>query len=47
MSNREVAVELLLSVKTVERHLTHIYRKLGVDSRTDLSNALTAGWRSR
>ena len=47
MSNREVAAELLLSVKTVERHLTHIYRKLGVDSRTDLSDALTAGWRSR
>ncbi|MDA0185765.1 helix-turn-helix transcriptional regulator, partial [Solirubrobacter phytolaccae] len=36
-SNRDVAAELLVSVKTVERHLTSVYRKLGVGSRTELT----------
>jgi DNA-binding CsgD family transcriptional regulator/tetratricopeptide (TPR) repeat protein len=36
-TNREVAGELLLSVKTVEVHLTHIYAKLGISSRTQLA----------
>jgi DNA-binding CsgD family transcriptional regulator len=36
-SNREVAAELVLSVKTVEHHLTRIYTKLGVRSRTELA----------
>ena len=35
-SNREVAAELFLTPKTVEFHLTRIYRKLGVRSRTEL-----------
>ncbi len=39
-SNREVAAELLLSLKTVERHLTHVYRKLGIESRAALGDAL-------
>lgn len=38
--NREVAAALFLSTKTVERHLTVIYRKLGVRSRTELANAV-------
>lgn len=38
--NREVAAALFLSTKTVERHLTAIYRKLDVRSRTELANAL-------
>ena len=33
---RELSREFLVSVKTVERHLTHVYRKLGVDSRAEL-----------
>ena len=41
-TNREVAAELLLSVKTVEVHLTRIYAKLGVSSRSQLA-ALTTG----
>ena len=35
-SNREVAAELILSVKTIEHHLGRIYRKLGIRSRTQL-----------
>ena len=34
--NREIAGELLVSAATVEAHLTRIYRKLGVRSRTEL-----------
>jgi DNA-binding CsgD family transcriptional regulator len=36
-TNREVASELLLSVKTVEVHLTRVYAKLGVSSRAQLA----------
>jgi DNA-binding CsgD family transcriptional regulator len=35
-SNREVADELVLSVKTVGYHLGNVYHKLGVHSRTQL-----------
>jgi DNA-binding CsgD family transcriptional regulator len=37
-SNKEVAAAMFLSAKTVEYHLGHIYRKLGVRSRTELSH---------
>ena len=37
MSNREVADRLYLSVRTVERHLTNIYRKIDVHSRVQAS----------
>jgi DNA-binding CsgD family transcriptional regulator len=36
-SNREVATEMMLSVKTVQFHLTRIYTKLGVRSRAELA----------
>lgn len=36
-SNREAAATLFLSVKTIERHLTNSYRKLGLRSRTELA----------
>lgn len=35
--NREIAGELFVSVATVEAHLTRIYRKLHVRSRTELA----------
>lgn len=37
LSNREVAAELYVSPKTVQYHLTRIYAKLGVRSRTELA----------
>ncbi len=41
-SNREAAGELYLSVKTVEFHLSHIFAKLGIRSRRELSAQLSA-----
>ena len=39
-SNREIAAELFLAPKTIEFHLSQIYRKLGIHSRTQLVAAL-------
>jgi DNA-binding CsgD family transcriptional regulator len=36
LSNREIAEKLFVTIKTVEWHLKHSYRKLGVSSRRDL-----------
>ncbi|HEY0536692.1 MAG TPA: AAA family ATPase [Actinoplanes sp.] len=40
LNNAEAASVLFVSRKTVEAHLTRVYRKLGVRSRTDLTRAL-------
>jgi DNA-binding CsgD family transcriptional regulator len=40
MSNREIAEALFVTVKTVEWHLKHAYRKLDVGSRRELGTAL-------
>jgi DNA-binding CsgD family transcriptional regulator len=39
-TNREVAAALFLGERTVAGHLTHIYAKLGVRSRTELARRL-------
>jgi DNA-binding CsgD family transcriptional regulator len=39
-SNREIAQELFVTVKTVEAHLTNSYRKLGISSRDALGTHL-------
>ena len=40
-SNAEAARRLFLSPKTIEVHLTHVYRKLGITRRGELSIAFT------
>jgi ATP/maltotriose-dependent transcriptional regulator MalT len=39
-SNKEIAGELFMSVSTVEAHLSHVYRKLGIRSRSGLGSRL-------
>ena len=34
-SNREIAVDLKISTRTAERHITNIYNKLGISSRAE------------
>ena len=43
LTNTDVAAELFLSVKTVEFHLSSIYRKLGISSRAQLIRVLNEG----
>lgn len=40
LTNKEIAAQLFLSVKTVEFHLHNTYAKVGVRSRTELSSKL-------
>jgi hypothetical protein len=57
MSNRQVASELFVSIKTVQFHLTHIYTKLRISSRAELAavfpiarcgdDAAVSEWRQR
>ena len=39
-TNHEVAKALFLAERTVASHLTHVYAKLGVRSRTELARRL-------
>lgn len=42
LSNKEIAQALFISVYTVERHLKHVYAKLGIRSRGQLAQRLRA-----
>lgn len=45
LSNKDIAQELCLSVRTVEARLTSVFNKLGVGSRTEaVIRGLKAGW---
>lgn len=47
MSNKDIADELCLSVRTVQAHLAHIFNKLQVGSRTEaILHGLKKGWLS-
>ena len=40
LTNREIARQLVVTVKAVEWHLSHVYRKLGIRSRSGLAGTL-------
>lgn len=40
LTNRQIAERLIISEKTVERHLSHIFEKLIVDSRVEVARAV-------
>jgi DNA-binding CsgD family transcriptional regulator len=42
LTNTEIAERLVLSVRTVESHLDHIYGRLGISSRAALASRVTA-----
>jgi DNA-binding CsgD family transcriptional regulator len=45
-TNREIAEQLFVTVRTVESHLSNVYRKLGVELRADLLAALETSRRT-
>jgi DNA-binding CsgD family transcriptional regulator len=42
LTNREIAQTLFVTARTVEGHLTSVFRKLQLDSRAELASALSA-----
>jgi DNA-binding CsgD family transcriptional regulator len=40
MTNRRIAAELVVSIKTVEYHLRNAFQKLGISRRSDLAPLL-------
>jgi len=40
LSNRQIAEKLVISVRTVDAHVDHIFGKLGVSSRADLTTLI-------
>jgi DNA-binding CsgD family transcriptional regulator len=43
LTNQDIAERLVVSVRTVEAHLSHVYAKFGITRRTDLLAALDIG----
>jgi DNA-binding CsgD family transcriptional regulator len=43
MTNKQIGDELFLSIKTIERHLSHVFAKLNVSSRAQVGALLERG----
>ncbi|GAA1260187.1 hypothetical protein GCM10009677_09270 [Sphaerisporangium rubeum] len=43
LSNREIAERMVLSRKTIEFHLTNVFRRLDVPTRADLRRVVADG----
>ena len=43
LGNRDIALRLFLSKRTVDSHVEHIFGKLGLSSRTQLAALVLAG----
>jgi FixJ family two-component response regulator len=41
-SNREIAEQLYITMRTAETHLTHAFQKLEITSRTELAGQMAA-----
>ena len=42
LTSQEIASQLVLSVRTVDHHLQHVYEKLGITRRKQLADALAS-----
>jgi len=42
-SNKEIADRLFVSVNTIQTTLQHVFRKLDIDSRTELASRISDG----
>jgi DNA-binding CsgD family transcriptional regulator len=45
-SNKEISAELFMGLSTVEAHLSHVYRKLGIRSRAGLGSRLAGAFKA-
>jgi DNA-binding CsgD family transcriptional regulator len=47
LTNREIAETLFVTPKAVEYHMRHVFEKLGISSRRELPDVMTAAERAK